>query len=461
MNMPIKLSFYGGAQEVTGANYLLECGPDARSGRPAIKLLVDCGLFQGAKTAEDENRRPFPYNPSEIDALFVTHAHLDHIGRIPKLVRDGFSGKIFSTGPTRDFAELSLIDSLGILTKEARRENKETFYSKEDVEKAMSLWEVLEYDEMFSLKDAEITLRDAGHILGSAMVEMKVEDKKILFTGDLGNPPVPLLKRPYEPKDIDYLIIESAYGDKEHEPEESRKIKIERAIEKAILNKGVLMVPAFSLERTQQLLYEINDLVENNHIPAVPIFLDSPLAIKMTDVYKKYESFYNKKAKFIISSGDDVFNFPGLKMTLTTEESKAINEVPPPKVVIAGAGMSTGGRIIHHEKRYLPDKNSILLIIGYQAAGSLGRQLVEGVREVKIFGEEVPVNAEVVSIRGYSAHADTNGLFDFVDEISEKLKKVFVVQGEARASLFFSQRVRDYLAKEAVVPKLGDTFELV
>ena len=455
-----KLSFHGGVGTVTGANHLLETDQ--------AKLLVDCGLFQGPKTAEDRNRDPFPYNPSEIDILFITHGHLDHIGRIPKLVRDGFKGRIISTPPTRDFAELMLIDSLGILTKEAHQEKKEPIYSEIDVKKAMELWETVEYDQKLEIKNVEIIFRDAGHILGSAMLEMIINSRRVVFSGDLGNPPVPLLNRPYKITDADYLIIESTYGDREHEDRKERKIKIERAIEKAVKNKGVLMIPAFSIERTQQLLFELNDLVENGKIPRIPIFLDSPLAINVTEVYKKYESYFNKQTKDIIKSGDDIFKFPGLEFTLRTEESKKINDVPAPKIIIAGSGMSTGGRIIHHEKHYLPDPNSILLLVGFQSAGSLGRRLLEGDNPVKILGSEVIVNAEIESVTGYSAHPDINGLFDFVENASTgsarsrrvNLKKVFVVQGEPKASLFFTQRIRDYLGIEAVAPEIGDSFDI-
>ncbi|MFH1979114.1 MAG: MBL fold metallo-hydrolase [Patescibacteria group bacterium] len=450
--MSIKYTIHGGAQEVTGANHLLEIN--------SKKLLIDCGLFQGAHTAEEKNYEEFPYSPADMDILFITHAHLDHIGRIPKLVREGFNGKIISTSPTRDIAELMLDDSLGILTKEAHRDNRDPLYNEEDIYKAMDLWGTVDYDKEFNIDEIKVVFRDAGHILGSAMIELEIEGRKIVFTGDLGNPPVPLLKPTYELKKADYLIIESTYGNKEHEDRDKRKLKIERAIEETVRRGGTLMIPAFSIERTQELLFEINDLAENGRIPKVPIFLDSPLAINVTKVYKKYDKLYNKNAKYIIDSGDDVFNFPGLKLTLTTEESKAINDVGGAKVVIAGSGMSTGGRIIHHEKRYLSDPRSILLLVGFQAAGSLGRQLVEGVRRVKIFGDEVEVNATIESVRGYSAHPDMNGLFDFVEKISN-LKKVFVVQGEAQASLFFSQRIRDYLGLNATAPRIGDSFELM
>lgn len=448
----ITLSFFGGAQEVTGACYLLETD--------ATKLLIDCGLFQCPRFCEQKNEQPFPFNADALNALILTHAHIDHIGRVPKLVGEGFYGKIYSTKPTKDFAAIMLSDSLGILEKEARSENRDVFYTEKDIIKTLSLWEGVEYHHSFTVGDTTITLRNAGHILGSALVEIEVPSRegktKIVFTGDLGNSPNPLIAPTDMIAGAHHLIIESAYGNRVHERGAERKKRFERIIEDTVTKGGVLMIPAFSLERTQELLFELNDFIENNRVPRVPVFIDSPLAIKATNIYRKYQRYFNKEAHKILAFDDNLFHFPGLTLTEKTEESKAINEVLPPKIIIAGAGMMQGGRILHHAKRYLSDSKSTLLFIGYQAKGSIGRRLIDGAEEVRIMGERIPVAATIKAIGGYSAHADAEALYGFVEHTKSTLKNVFVVQGEEEPALALAQRIHDNFAINTHVPMFGE-----
>ncbi len=444
----MNLTFHGGAQSVTGSNYLLES--DGR------KILVDCGMQQGSHFAERKNFEPFPYQPSEIEAVFVTHAHIDHIGLLPKLFRGGFKGKVYSTPATRDFAELMLIDSDHILGQEAEREGKPPLYSTEDVEKLMKVWEEADYHRPMDVAGFKIEFFDAGHTLGSAIIRIQAEGKTILFSGDLGNSPAPIIQPTEKLASADYCLIESTYGNRLHEGLGDRQRDLEEAIEETVKDGGALMIPAFALERTQDLLFHLNGLFEKGRVPKVPVFIDSPLAIKLTAIYKKYESHFNKEILKLERAGDDIFNFPGLHFTLTTEQSKDINNVPAPKIIMAGSGMSNGGRILHHEMRYLPDPKSTILFVGYQTVGSLGRRILGGAKSVRIFGEEVPVRCRVKEISAYSAHADQRQLLDWLKPLRLSLKKVFIVQGEEGASDVLAQKVRDDYALDAIVPKEGD-----
>lgn len=448
------LSFHGGARTVTGANYLLDTGTK--------KILVDCGLFQGCRFCEERNRDSFPYDPREIDAVVLTHAHIDHSGRLPKLLKEGFQGKIFSTPPTRDLAELMLHDSADVMRHEIKDVGGGTLFEEKDVGRTINAFEGVEYGEEVDLgRGNKLVLRDAGHILGSSIVEIISGGKNVIFSGDLGNPPTPFLRPTEFVEKADWVVLESTYGDRIHEDKTVRKQIFEDVIEETIANGGVLMVPAFALERTQELLYELNELVENRRIPRVPIFIDSPLAIRATEVYKKYqERYFNKEASRLIASGDELFHFPGLTFTKAVRESKAINDVPSPKIIIAGSGMSNGGRILHHERRYLSDPKSTILFIGYQAAGTLGRRIFDGEKEVTIFREQIPVRSRVKAIGGYSAHADQGTLIAWITSIQKPIKKVFAVQGEEGPALALVQKIRDTLGVDADAPMLGDNINL-
>lgn len=451
----LKLTFAGGAGWVTGANFLLE--------KEGFKILVDCGLIQGEHLAEFENWQEFPYDPGAIDVLIVTHAHTDHIGRIPKLVFEGFNGRIISTSATRDLARVMLEDTANILasSETGRKFHLHEMYSEKVVAKAMSLWEGHEYHEPFTVGgDFQVNFKDAGHILGSAMAEITYNGSKIVFTGDLGNSPSPLLSDTEDITDAKYLVMESVYGDRNHEQRSEREENLKKVMIEIFEKKSVLVVPIFSLERTQEFLYEINNFVESKQVPMMKIFLDSPLAIRVTDVFRNYLHYLKDTIQVQIKQGDDIFNFPGLIETEKTADSIAILKASGPKIIMAGSGMSSGGRILHHEKNYLEDPNAIILMTGYQTPGTLGRMLQEGRRDVMIFHERIDVRAKVVTIQGFSGHKDSFHLVKFVENTRTTLRKAFLVMGEPKVSMYLAQKLRDNLGVNAVVPEQNETVEL-
>jgi len=448
----MKLTFYGGVKEVTGANYLVESDE--------AKILIDCGLKQGSSISEEQNWESFPYNPREIDAVFITHSHIDHIGRLPKLYKDGFRGKVFSTPPCRDFSELLLYDSQHVMSLEAKRRNRPFLYEDQHIEGLMKLWEGVDYYQPVKVGDFELKFHNAGHILGSSFIELKNNKTVIVFSGDLGNSPAPLIGYKDELPDADYCLIESTYGDRIHEDVRQRQEIIEDLIEDVVKTNGTLMIPAFAMERTQQLLFEIGRLIAEGRVPEVPVFIDSPLAINLTNVYRRYRQHFAKEVIDNISPDTPLLYFPQAKKTLTTGESKLIVKKPPPKIIIAGSGMMHAGRILHHLKNYLPDPKSTLLIVGYQAEGSLGRRILDGAEEIKVMGTRVPVRAKVKAIGGYSAHADQSQLLAWLKPQRILLKRVFAVQGEADSSSALVQKINDDLAINAEIPLPGQPYNL-
>ncbi|MBP6924683.1 MAG: MBL fold metallo-hydrolase [Candidatus Pacebacteria bacterium] len=452
--MNTTLGFYGGVGSVTGANFMLDTGK--------VAILVDCGLVQGSEFASEINAKSFVYNPAEVDVLIVTHAHADHIGRIPKLVRDGFKGVIYSTEPTRSLARFMFEDALKIMEMEARRDNRETLYGAEDIEQAFTLWKTKAYKESFELPDGIIaSFHDAGHILGSAMVWLERNGKRVVFTGDIGNVPQPLMGAPEIPQDYDYMVMESVYGDRSHEEVDERTELLKGYIQETIRTKGTLIIPAFSLERTQGMLLEINNLIESKQIGEIKTFLDSPLAIRVTEVYRKSVAFMKEEVQKQIERGDDIFEFDGLKFTETVKESSQIARTSGAKIIIAGSGMSHGGRIRAHEKEYLDDTNCIVLLVGYQSVGSIGRLLQDGAKQVFIDGMKVKVKARIATIRGFSGHADRDQLVDLVHGgLTKQTKQIFVTMGEERSSLFLTQRLRDYLGAPAIAPEENAEIEI-
>ncbi len=464
VNDKFNLTFWSGVGSITGANFMLEIPKGAGiddgkigSNGNFTKILIDCGLIQGDRDASIENRRNFEYDPKQVEFLFVTHAHLDHVGRIPKLVKDGFRGVIYSTPETKALAELILEDAVGLLQKEAVSDGVLPLYERQDLALAMSLWKEIPYHTRQDFDGGwNVYFRDAGHILGSSIIQFEWNGRKIAFTGDLGNSPSTLLKDTENVAGVDYLVMESVYGDRNHEPHDIRRGKLKTAILDAISRKGVLLIPAFSLERTQVLLSEINDFMESGEVPPVPVFIDSPLAIKITRVYKEYVQDFNDETQAKIRSGDDIFNFPKLRFTENMIDSKMIEKTASPKVIIAGSGMSMGGRVLRHESETLSGKNNIMLLVGYQTVGTIGRHISEGAKKVMIDHQEIKVNAEVRTIFGYSSHKDSDHLVGFVEESnSANLKKVFTVMGEIKSATFLAQKIRDNVGVDAQYPERG------
>jgi len=454
----MKISFHGAADEVTGSCILIETAK--------TKFVVDCGMFQGSKFAREENFDDWQFDPAAVDFVLLTHAHVDHCGRLPKLSQDGFKGKIYCTPATRDLAEIILLDAAKIIGEEAKRHGNPVLYQTKDVLEVMGQFWGLDYGARQKLTDdISIVFRDAGHILGSAIIEVYVKEgiktKKIVFSGDLGNPPVPVIRDTEFINGADVVIIESTYGGRIHESAELRVDLLRQAIMESIGRGGVLMIPIFALERTQEVLYEINCLSESKQIPRVPVYLDSPLAIDALEIYKRYSKLFDLESQARIRDGDDIFRFEGLELCRSVEQSKRINHVSPPKVILAGSGMSNGGRILYHLKLYLPSAKNHLLIISYQSEGSLGRQLRDGARQVMIDGEKVKVQAKVSAIGSYSSHADQPKLLHWLKVIAApKPQMVFISHGEEKSCLMLKDGIRKKLDLKTVIPEKHKIYEI-
>lgn len=450
--MQAKITCYGGAGSPTGANFCIEIENESLD--TTERILVDCGMMQGGEEAFERNNKKFSYDASKINKLFVTHAHIDHIGLIPKLYKEGFRGEIYSTPETKSISELLLKDAVKI-----GLEDEKSLYSIHDIENSLLLWDTFKYHEKRDFGNFSVEFYDAGHILGSTMIRFFfLSGKNMLFTGDIGNSPSPLLPNHEKVTDLDYLLMESVYGNRNHEDRELRDKKFKKVVEESIAKGGTLLIPAFSLERTQEILSMLDNLFESNTIPSVPVFLDSPLAIKITDIYEKARGLYKKEVEEEINRGDEIFRFPRLKETARAQDSQTIRKVTGAKIIIAGSGMSTAGRILFHEAEYLPDPNSTILFMGYQAAGTLGRQIEEGVKKINIGEKEIKVLAKIVKIDGYSGHADSDALVEFVESSEKTLKKVFIAMGEPISQIFLAQRIMDEFSIKAIATEEGKSY---
>jgi len=466
----IKITCMGAAGTVTGSNYLIE---NSRG----KKILVDCGLFQGGKQTEWRNSADWGFDPGEIDTLLLTHAHIDHSGRIPKLVKDGFHGKIITSPPTVELCEIMLLDSGHVQEMEAEwrtRKNKrkgskkgiQPLYTIEDAQVSLKYLSPVEGDQIIDIEPGtRVRFRNAGHILGSSIIEMWIEEDagteiKIVFSGDIGKNSQLILKDPAEVSQADYLFIESTYGNRLHRSFEDSTAELLDAIEYAVSNNEKVLIPAFAVERTQEILYILGEFHRDGSLPDIPIYLDSPLAIKATEIFRKNKKYYDEEAMDIVNQGFDPFDMPNLKFTLSTEESMAINRKPGSAIVIAGSGMCTAGRIKHHLKHNLWRSGASIVIVGFQAMGTTGRRIVDGEKKVRVFREDVAVAAKVFTIGGFSAHADQKGLLEWAGHFAGSHPRVFVTHGEPTASETLAEKIRTDLHLEAYVPRMRESLIL-
>ena len=473
----MKITFLGATKIVTGSNFLVEAA--------GKKFLVDCGLYQGKAELEEQNYREFDYNPAEIDFMLLTHAHIDHSGRIPKLYNDGFKGPIYAHKATCDLCQIMLPDSGHIQEMEAEWKNKKrirkgqqtrgSLYTAEDALKCMEIFVPVKYDEIIQVSEnIYVRFNDAGHMLGSSTIEIWAKEDgketKAVFSGDLGNNDIPLLSEPTMIDNCDYLVMESTYGSRLHIRNDQKAELFLKIVSETIDNGGTVVIPSFAVGRTQEILYEINKIKENRHdeeflreyrtLMKVPVYVDSPLAISATQVFKENMDLFEDEVKEEMERGNNPLEFPGLKFTQTADESKALNESNEPSIIISASGMCDVGRIKHHLKHNIWNPKSTILFVGYQAPGTLGYEIVNGAKKVTIFGEEFAVNARIEYIEGYSGHADQEGLMNFVYSFYNKPKHIFLVHGEEESQEVLRNKILENTGIGVTIPEYGETYQL-
>lgn len=473
----MKITFLGATKIVTGSNFLVEAA--------GKKFLVDCGLYQGKAELEEQNYREFDYNPAEIDFMLLTHAHIDHSGRIPKLYNDGFKGPIYAHKATCDLCQIMLPDSGHIQEMEAEWKNKKRIrkgqptrgplYTAEDALKCMEIFVPVKYDEIIQVSEnIYVRFNDAGHMLGSSTIEIWAKEDgketKAVFSGDLGNNDILLLSEPTMIDNCDYLVMESTYGSRLHIRNDQKAELFLKIVSETIDNGGTVVIPSFAVGRTQEILYEINKIKENRHdeeflreyrtLMKVPVYVDSPLAISATQVFKENMDLFEDEVKEEMERGNNPLEFPGLKFTQTADESKALNESDEPSIIISASGMCDVGRIKHHLKHNIWNPKSTILFVGYQAPGTLGYEIVNGAKKVTIFGEEFAVNARIEYIEGYSGHADQEWLMNFVYSFYNKPKHIFLVHGEEESQEVLRNKILENTGIGVTIPEYGETYQL-
>lgn len=474
----MKLKFCGAARTVTGSCFYIDTG--------SFKFLVDCGAFQGDDETEKLNYEPFGFDPGQLDAVFLTHAHFDHSGRIPILVKQGFKGRIIGTQPTRDLAKVVLLDAAKIQQEEYDRwqtrskfqketkdssaqgtayESREPLFTEQDVEEVFNLFDIYPYGSSVSISEGvEFRMRDAGHILGSCTFEFWIKtsegrEKKIVFSGDLGQPGARIVRDPDLIREADYVVCEATYGNRLHKSKDETTLELLSILKQAQQEGSNVLIPSFAIERTQEILYEINMFVENKILENIEVYLDSPMASKATEIFKQYPTFYDDDARRLLEKGDDPFHFKGLTTIDSADESRRlINKRGV--VIIAGSGMCTGGRIVHHIKNNIEKENTHMVFVGYQVAGTLGRKLVDGEQEIRVMGQPLQVRAKIHTLGGFSAHGDQRDLRYWLRGFGHSPEKIFIVHADEEIAIGFASNIKTELGVEVDVPKFNEEFEL-
>jgi metallo-beta-lactamase family protein len=464
----VRITFYGGVGEVTGSRHLLEA--------EGLRVLLDCGLFQGHRAESIDKNKSCPFSPEKLDAVVLSHAHIDHSGGLPMLPAKGFKGPIHCTVPTLDLCSLMLLDSAHLQEEDAKFFNKlhaetgqtiQPLYGEADAKACLSRFTTHEYHETIALNGrVRAKLYNAGHVLGSAMIEMEVDTPKgprrLLFTGDLGRRNTLLMRPPEKPTVVDYLLIESTYGDRIHESVDKVEGQLKAVIDRAVAEKGKVIIPSFALERTQEIVFILEKLLRHGQIPHVPIYVDSPMAVNITELFSKHIEGFSFAPEFqaYVAKEGNPFSFQAVRYVRTAEESKRLNDVPGPVVILSASGMCEGGRILHHLRNTIDKDTTTILLVGYQAQGTLGRRLQEGAKKVKIFGLPHEVWARVETMHSLSAHADRADLLDFIGGLNPRPRKIFLVHGDPADRVALAGHLKDIGITGVECPEMAQSFDL-